>query len=95
MWEVYWSKSQFKARSDENFNMTAKALNSLWHADNSTSIDLSTNIMYCDRLRIRQPGDTSFALKEHMDGGSVERKLSLSLNLFQFVYTRQKVWMIL
>lgn len=28
---------------------------------------------YADRLRIRRPGDASFALGPHMDGGSVER----------------------
>lgn len=32
-----------------------------------------TPLAYSDRLRIRHPGDTSFALGPHMDGGSVER----------------------
>jgi len=49
------------------------AMNSLWHAEPETLIDLSVNLTYCDRLRVRKPGDTSFALAEHMDGGSVER----------------------
>ena len=30
-------------------------------------------LLYSDRLRIRHPGDTSFALGPHMDGGSLER----------------------
>ena len=30
-------------------------------------------LTYCDRLRIRQPGDVGFALGPHVDGGSVER----------------------
>lgn len=29
--------------------------------------------MYADRLRVRHPGDSKFALGPHMDGGSVER----------------------
>jgi hypothetical protein len=54
----------------------SNALNNIWHASEEAAIDLSTNVTYCDRLRIRQPGDTSFALGEHVDGGSVERKLN-------------------
>lgn len=30
-------------------------------------------LSYADRLRIRQPGDSGFALGPHVDGGSVER----------------------
>jgi hypothetical protein len=36
-------------------------------------VDLSTPISYFDRLRIRTPGDTSFTLGPHIDGGSIER----------------------
>eukprot|EP00730_Choanoeca_flexa_P003051 TRINITY_DN11270_c0_g1_i4.p1 TRINITY_DN11270_c0_g1~~TRINITY_DN11270_c0_g1_i4.p1 ORF type:complete len:260 (+),score=39.97 TRINITY_DN11270_c0_g1_i4:168-947(+) len=31
--------------------------------------------IYCDRLRVRQPGDAKFALGPHVDGGSLERWL--------------------
>ncbi len=50
-----------------------------------TPIDFDTSVTYCDRLRIRLPGDSSFQLGEHMDGGSVERKLlifTLDLDFF-------------
>ncbi|KAJ9100015.1 hypothetical protein QFC19_005833 [Naganishia cerealis] len=43
---------------------------------NSTSDDqvsFSVPLTYCDRLRIRRPGDSKFALGAHVDGGSVER----------------------
>lgn len=30
-------------------------------------------LSYCDRLRIRMPGDATFALGPHTDGGSIER----------------------
>ncbi|CAL8144552.1 unnamed protein product [Orchesella dallaii] len=73
VWELYWSKSQVAARSHPNFVSVTSAMNSLWHADPETVIDLSMNLTYCDRLRIRKQGDSSFALAEHMDGGSVER----------------------
>jgi hypothetical protein len=46
---------------------------SLWHTTSPTSISLSQPFSYADRLRIRQPGDASFALGPHIDGGSVER----------------------
>lgn len=36
-------------------------------------ISTSQPLTYADRVRIRQPGDTGFALGPHIDGGSVER----------------------
>jgi len=69
---VYWSKAQFEARSHPNLNLATGAVNQLWHADEGTAIDFKTNVTYCDRLRIRKPGDKSFTLKEHVDGGSIE-----------------------
>lgn len=55
---------------------TQKFLLSLWHASDPSSaseVSLSTPISYFDRLRIRQPGDSKFALGPHVDGGSIER----------------------
>lgn len=46
----------------------------LWHSSSpDTPIFLDQPLSYADRLRIRQPGDASFALGPHIDGGSVER----------------------
>lgn len=73
VWEVYWSQSQVAARSHPRFETTTLALNQLWHAQDDTVIDLTKNLGYCDRLRIRKPGDHSFALQEHIDSGSIER----------------------
>lgn len=36
-------------------------------------VSLSNPLSYCDRLRIRRPGDSTFALGPHIDGGGVER----------------------
>jgi hypothetical protein len=45
-----------------------------WHSsDPDALISTSTPLTYADRLRIRQPGDSGFALGPHVDGGSVER----------------------
>lgn len=46
----------------------------LWHtSDPNSAISTSQPLAYADRLRIRQPGDATFALGPHIDGGSVER----------------------
>lgn len=74
VWEIYWSQAQIDCRSHVNFEKATLALNKLWHADENTVIDLTKNLGYCDRLRIRKPGNTSFALQEHIDSGSIERK---------------------
>lgn len=39
----------------------------------ASTVSLSQPLTYCDRLRIRLPGDAKFALGPHVDGGSVER----------------------
>ncbi|KIM77865.1 hypothetical protein PILCRDRAFT_825084 [Piloderma croceum F 1598] len=74
VYEIYNSKAQIAARTHPAIIKTQRFLLSLWH--NSTlaaDIDLSTPISYFDRLRIRTPGDASFTLGPHIDGGSVER----------------------
>lgn len=49
-------------------------LMNLWHSnDPSALISMQRPLMYADRLRIRQPGDSGFALGPHVDGGSLER----------------------
>jgi len=50
-----------------------RLMTSLWTSSLDAPISLSHPLTYADRLRIRQPGDTSFALGPHIDGGSVER----------------------
>jgi hypothetical protein len=49
-------------------------MSNMWHkTDSSSKISLENPLSYADRLRIRQPGDASFALGPHIDGGGVER----------------------
>ncbi|KAJ4004996.1 hypothetical protein NW752_011509 [Fusarium irregulare] len=75
VYELYWSAPQLKARSHPNFlHVQQRLMSLLWHNSNpDTPISLSQPFSYADRLRIRQPGDASFALGPHIDGGSVER----------------------
>lgn len=45
-----------------------------WHSnDKEALISTIQPLAYADRVRIRQPGDSGFALGPHVDGGSVER----------------------
>ncbi|KAI1270873.1 DUF1479 domain protein [Xylaria sp. FL0933] len=74
VYELYWSKPQIRARAHPNMLKMQSKLMSLWHSSAPNSpISLSQTLTYADRLRIRQPGDATFALGPHVDGGSVER----------------------
>ena len=76
MYEIYWAKAQLQARQHRNMAKLGLALNGLWHTSNgspSPAFDTATPLTYVDRMRMRVPGDTSFALGTHMDGGGIER----------------------
>ena len=73
-YEIYNSKAQTLARTHLALVETQRQLLALWHtSDPSTEISLTTPISYYDRFRIRIPGDRSFVLGPHIDGGSIER----------------------
>jgi hypothetical protein len=75
VFELYWSPGQVKARAHENVLATQKFLMSFWHKEVDPEALISTEhpVSYADRVRIRQPGDSGFALGPHVDGGSAER----------------------
>ncbi|OZJ05544.1 hypothetical protein BZG36_01674 [Bifiguratus adelaidae] len=73
VYELYWSQTQVKARSDPRMQKAMGFINTLWHVDPSFPVSLRHNVTYADRLRIRNPGDAKFALGPHADGGSLER----------------------
>ncbi|CAE7087068.1 unnamed protein product [Rhizoctonia solani] len=71
--ELYWSESQLLARSHPNVLSTAVWLNSLFHAQETSPVSLSTPLAYADRFRIRKAGVYWNFLGPHVDGGSIER----------------------
>ncbi|KAI8631428.1 DUF1479 domain protein [Xylariaceae sp. FL1651] len=74
VYELYWSRPQIRARAHPNLLLVQSKLMNVWESTNPESaISLSQTLTYADRLRIRQPGDATFALGPHVDGGSVER----------------------
>ena len=74
MYELYWTSSQIRARAHPNLILAQKFLSQIYHSsDPSALISNACPVAYADRLRIRQPGDSGFALGPHVDGGSVER----------------------
>lgn len=73
VYELYWSKAQVKARSNANVRKTQLFMNQMWHADATARVSLNQNVMYADRMRIREPGDNLFSLGPHADSGSLER----------------------
>ncbi|KAK7021923.1 hypothetical protein VNI00_017152 [Paramarasmius palmivorus] len=75
IFELYNSPAQIEARTHPNMISTHKALLSLLYNSipKKYDVDLRYPLSYFDRLRIRLPGDTTFKLGPHVDGGSVER----------------------
>ncbi|RWA04656.1 hypothetical protein EKO27_g10449 [Xylaria grammica] len=69
----YLSNRKSSVPAGQPSSVQSKLMN-FWHSsDPESSIALSQTLTYADRLRIRQPGDETFALGPHVDGGSVER----------------------
>jgi hypothetical protein len=71
VFNVYWSKPQVNARQGESLAKTRSFLDRLWHYEGVFDPDLQ--VTYADRVRRRQPGDTTLGLSPHMDAGTVER----------------------
>jgi uncharacterized protein DUF1479 len=71
IFNVYWSRPQVMARQDARLAETRAFLDRLWKYEGAFNPDLQCT--YADRLRRRQPGDTTLGLSPHMDAGTVER----------------------
>ncbi|KAJ8081770.1 hypothetical protein PM082_007616 [Marasmius tenuissimus] len=69
--------SRHRIPSRQYPDIRAKSLLSLLHISDPKpevhEVDLRCPISYFDRLRIRLPGDKTYTLGPHVDGGSVER----------------------
>jgi len=71
IFNVYWSRPQVMARQDPRLAETRGFLDRLWKYEGVFNPD--QQCAYADRLRRRQPGDTTLGLSPHMDAGTVER----------------------
>ena len=72
---LYWSKTQVEIRQSIELDQVKRWLNELWdYKDtNSNIFDPTKELVYADRVRRREPGDTTLGLSPHCDAGSVER----------------------
>ena len=78
---LYWSQPQMLARTSEQMAELRKWLNSLWQLDkNNPEFNPDRECLYADRIRQREPGDSSLGLSPHIDGGSVERWIDPSFH---------------
>ena len=74
VYELYWTRAQLLARADPGLLRVSRFLMSHWNCSSPKSlISTAHPTSYADRLRIRPPGDRSFTLGPHVDGGSCER----------------------
>ncbi|ODV67138.1 DUF1479-domain-containing protein [Hyphopichia burtonii NRRL Y-1933] len=72
-YNLFWCKPQSEARSHPNIQRLFKAFAHQFHvSDKEKLIDLDTQIIYGDRIRIRKPGAAA-SLSLHLDSSSIER----------------------
>ncbi|KAI0076163.1 DUF1479-domain-containing protein [Panus rudis PR-1116 ss-1] len=75
--QIYWTKSQVRARAHPNVLSASAWLNNLYHIKSSEAkldkVDLSTPLSYADRFRMRHPGNQWNNFPPHIDGGAIER----------------------
>ena len=84
---IYWSRPQVRARQSPALTATRTFLTGLWRSSGPTGeyFDPRRQCTYADRIRRREPGDTTLGLSAHMDAGSVERWIDPS---YQSVYRK-------
>ncbi|KEF57632.1 uncharacterized protein A1O9_05550 [Exophiala aquamarina CBS 119918] len=75
-WNIYWTEPQVQIRSHPAVLEAMNIVSRLWNvSDPSLLIDLDSQVVYPDRIRIRQPSDDpdQFPLPPHLDSGGTER----------------------
>jgi hypothetical protein len=75
IYSLYWSLPQMQARQHADMAATRAWLNRLWtfEKNGTRHFDPDRQFNYADRIRRREPGDSTLGLSPHSDGGSVER----------------------
>ena len=85
---LYWSKTQVNIRQSSELNKVKTWLNHLWEFkdhNNDLIFDPNNELVYADRVRRREPGDSTLGLSPHCDAGSVERWIDKG---YQSVYEK-------
>lgn len=75
-WNIFWTPAQVQIRSHPSVMEAMKSVSRLWQAsDPTTPIDLDSQVVYPDRIRIRYPTQDpdQFPLQPHLDSGAIER----------------------
>jgi len=75
IYSLYWSLPQMQARQHADMAAVRAWLNRLWTFEKNGTryFDPDRQFNYADRIRRREPGDSTLGLSPHSDGGSVER----------------------
>ena len=85
---LYWSKTQVHIRQSNELDKVKKWLNHLWNYQTENDdlvFDPNNELVYADRVRRREPGDSTLGLSPHCDAGSVERWIDKG---YQSVYKK-------
>jgi len=85
---LYWSKTQVNIRQSIQLDKVKKWLNHFWlykNSNNDLIFDPNNELVYADRVRRREPGDSTLGLSPHCDAGSVERWIDKG---YQSVYEK-------
>ncbi|KAL2812731.1 hypothetical protein BJX63DRAFT_443355 [Aspergillus granulosus] len=74
-WSLFWTPAQVQIRSHTQVLEAMRCVSKLWRVDDpSLPIDLSSQVTYADRFRIRHPSkDAEYTLPTHLDSGATER----------------------
>ncbi|CAN3367356.1 hypothetical protein DICA4_F06040 [Diutina catenulata] len=71
-YNVFWTKAQNEARSHPNIQKVVKVMSRQFYASPETLLDVDSQVVYGDRIRIRPPGKDA-TLPLHLDSSSSER----------------------
>ncbi|KAL4791604.1 hypothetical protein BDV19DRAFT_392949 [Aspergillus venezuelensis] len=74
-WSLWWTPPQVQIRSHPAVLEAMNCVSKLWRVnDPSVPIDLSSQVTYADRFRIRHPSkEAEYTLPAHLDSGATER----------------------
>ncbi|CAG9940214.1 unnamed protein product [Clonostachys rosea f. rosea IK726] len=72
---LFWTPAQVQIRSHPRVMKAMHAVSKLWHlSDDGILFDMSSQVLYADRFRIRHPSlDSEYTLNAHQDSGAIER----------------------